>query len=474
MYKHRLFIPCATLAIVFAAGCIATLGSNVVPPAAVQVASDDPTPASPPSRAPNALPEAPKPPTPRPRDPNAWPEGAKPPERPRSHYESRTEAKPEGPVTGFINPLGFRYFGPRLAFSVAVVGGVLRDDEYSRKYDDYARESFVPGPNYPAWVELTGPGYSQRVPVLMDSYAVARPACEPETPSCRLDVSSAKPGHYTFTLQYRGKSIASLPLDFATVRTVGGESSVSMTPRQFAHTAVIGSSGRLEYGFTMDLRAPVAHLAYVWLADDRVLDGFVQTIDGPRIENSNSLLVADMLPIADYPPAKIPHGDHLDLVVINNGDEVMDTFTLPDAAAGATYGYRALSLSKLSSAALAAARKWAGARYDKHPGPETSGDIHTWPEPVICAVVKQPAAREAFHDMLTSADRANWQWFDAASAHDAALDPNISEAERSERKRDMVSHGHARAGELAHESAATARLKRFTRAEKTGCFAKLL
>jgi hypothetical protein len=465
----------AALTIVFAAGCIAGIGANVVPAAPAPVATDDPPPASP-SRDPNAWPEGarPAPASQPPRDPNAWPEGAKPPERPRSHYEARTQAKPEGPVTGFINPLGFRYFGgSRLAFSVAVVGGVLRDDEYSRKYDDYAHESFVPGPNYPAWVELTGPGYSQRVPVLIDSYAVAKPACEPETPSCRFDVSSAKPGHYTFTLQYRGKSIASLPLDFATVRTVGGASFVSMAPHQFAHTAVIGSIGRLEYGFTMDLRVPVANLAYVWLADDRVLDGFVQTIDGPRLENSDSLLVTDMLPTAAYPPTQVPHGDHLDLVVINDGDEVMDTFTLPDAG-GATYAYRALSPSKLSSAALAAARKWAGARIDKHPGIESSGDVHAWPETVICAVVKQPGAREAFHDMLSSADRANWQWFDAASAHDAALDPNISEAERAQRKRDMVSHGHARAGELAHESSATARLKRFARAEKPGCFATLL
>ena len=90
-----------------------------------------------------------------------------------------------------------------------------------------------------------------------------------------------------------------------------------------------------------------------------------------------------------------------------------------------------------------------------------------------CAVLTDDAAFAAFVEALRDGNAAHWAWFDAAVAHDTALDDKLSSKHRAALNRRMVNKAKERTADLESEKGNSAIVKRAAAKHPVGCMRTL-
>lgn len=287
------------------------------------------------------------------------------------------------------------------------------------------------------------------------------------TNDCGFDLDGEGPGTYQLTVSVAGAPPAQLELQLhALALRPGAKQTLVLDQRGYAGTLHHNGMSMM-YRHPMSPTDPVSQLQFVWFRGDTMLGVEQATARGPELQYR---------PLPSTPVGVITGGvpreptettEHI-VLVFRDGRELLGTFRVP----GGVYWHVDLQPTTRPSEELVnAARTKALARHREGIKPQFLD--RTYSEAVACAVLTDDKAFLAFVEMLRDGNSAHWAWFDAAVAHDAALDPNLTAERRTALKQRMVSKAKQRSAELESEQGNSAIVKRAAAKHPVGCLRKL-
>lgn len=260
---------------------------------------------------------------------------------------------------------------------------------------------------------------------------------------CGFDLQGDPPGTYQLTILIEGKQAAQLQFELHAVSLrPGGTSTLALDERGYVNTLHHNGMSML-YRHRMSPMDPVSQLQFVWLQGDAIVGVEQANAKGPELQY-RPLPYTAVGVIAGGVPRKPKEMTEHTVMVFKDGRELLGTFAIP----GGVYFHVDLQPTREPSAAIvAAAQEKALIRNNADAYKPQFIDVK-YSESVACAVLTDDKAHRAFVDALRDSNSAHWAWYDAAVAHDTALDDRVTEAQRTKLKRRMVDKAKQRTAEL--------------------------
>jgi hypothetical protein len=280
---------------------------------------------------------------------------------------------------------------------------------------------------------------------------------------CSFDISAAKPGNYTLSLTKGDRVLAKHSFDLIEVAAPINKTELAVSPKQRQNHLRLGSSP--VYWHRMDMTDPVSILTFAWIDEGEIVRISSKVAKGPDAEWAG--MVVDVVGVTLPSPPENSKGN-LTLIVLKDEDEPLAQFEVSKEFIASN---RAGSFAQVEVMDYALAEKVA-----KHPNERFDfAKKHTqflgrkYPASLICAVIADSKLHRTFVDERRNRNAAHWAWFDAAVAHDQALNPNISGRKRKQLKERMVQKARRRVSEQKAAKRKGGVLERAARKSNPSC-----
>ncbi|MBL0215085.1 MAG: hypothetical protein IPQ07_14505 [Myxococcales bacterium] len=287
------------------------------------------------------------------------------------------------------------------------------------------------------------------------------------TNDCGFDLEGDGPGKYLLTVSVAGAQPAQLEFQLhAVALRPGAKQSLVLDERGYAGTLHHNGMSMM-YRHPMSPTDPVSQLQFVWFRGDTMVGVEQAVAKGPELQYRPLPSTTVGVITGGVPREPAETTEHI-VLVFRDGRELLGTFRVPG---GVYFHVDLLPTQAPPKELVTAARLKALARHLDGIKPQFLE--RTYPEPVACAVLTDDKAFSAFGEMLRDGNAAHWAWFDAAVAHDAALDENLSAERRSALKQRMVSKAKQRSADLESEKGNSGIVQRVAAKYPVGCLRKL-
>lgn len=292
-------------------------------------------------------------------------------------------------------------------------------------------------------------------------------------PSCSFEVTSASVGSHVLTVTIDGRTAAEHRFELVPARNVDGSTALAVSMAARTGHAVLS-----QYGLTawvpVDVRDPVVALSAVWFRDGAVVHTTRGLARGPFLDGTDG--PAQELVGVDLRTEGAFKRSSLEVVLVKEGAQPLAQFhvrpeDLDVIGTGGRVVLKAAALEeRLTGLALAAARRSVDGLAALDP-PQFRAEVS---EPVACAVITSPEARTTYRRLMRA--RANQQsaMASAAEARAEAYGRAVSQQQREALLQQALAAENGAENDQREQTQLRRELERFTRAQRSGCFAMLL